>query len=201
MNSSTTDEARIDRERVAAFQSGDRSVFDAIVITHQDMIFGLCCRILDDRNDAEEVAQETFVRAFEALDTFRSESALSTWLYRIAVNLCKNHIESLHNRMKRKFVRIADDGARREEDGPGVVLGSEVHSPAVLAERREVSDVVASAINRLRPDQKIVVILADMEGRPYEEIAQMIGEKIGTVRSRLNRAREFLKSELRGFVT
>jgi RNA polymerase sigma-70 factor, ECF subfamily len=193
----TSDEEMTDLDLVAAFQAGDKSVFNAIVLKHQDLIFGLCCRILDDSHDAEEIAQETFVRAYEGLDKFRSESRLSTWLYRIAVNLCKNRIGSLVNRMKHRILPLMGDGHDQEVHGPGVILGTEKHSPSVLVERKEVQALVSAAIARLPPAHKVVVVLADMEGRSYEEIAEMLGEKIGTVKSRLNRAREILKTDLR----
>ncbi len=197
MNRSTSIDKMTDKDLVSAFQSGDKSVFDAIVLKHQDLIFGLCCRILDDHHDAEEIAQETFVRAYEGLAKFRSESSLSTWLYRISVNLCKNKMGSLFNRMRHKFLPLHGDGADKDEDGPGARLGTDKFSPDLLLERKEVAELVSSAIARLPPDQKVVIVLADMEGRPYEEIAEILGEKIGTVKSRLNRAREILKTELK----
>lgn len=197
MSKAYSKDALTDEDLIRLFQEGTESAFDEIVLRYQDSIFGLCVRVIRNAEDAEDVAQETFVRAFKALASFRGDSSLSTWLYRIAINLCKNRLGSLEFRLKNRSVRLAEDGHDEANDGYAVKVGTDSFSPESLTERKQVYSKIMDAIGSLDVGQQLVVILADMESRSYEEIAEMTGERIGTVRSRLSRAREILKKKLK----
>jgi len=186
---------RQDHDLIRDFQAGNASSFDRLVVKHQDMIYNLCLRFLGSADEADDASQETFVKAFRGLKGFRFASSCTTWLYRIAVNTCKNRMSSLANRMKKKSLSLdaADPDGNRLVPEPG----DEKWSPAVLAERNETRQAIFSAVAGLSEDQRIIVLLADVEGRPYEEIAEITGLNPGTIKSRLSRARQVLKTRLK----
>lgn len=178
-----------DREWVLAFQSGREAGFNRLVLRHQDRIFGLCLRLLaGNRAEAEDAAQETFVKAFHGLPDFRLESKFSSWLYRIAVNACKNRQAS---RQYREARRHADLDAA---DAEGAASPS---SPAQELEAKDRRERIEEAVARLPEDQRLLVVLRDIEGRSYEEIASATGLNPGTLKSRLNRGRLQLQAWLR----
>lgn len=185
-----------DFELIRSFQSGEKTAFDQLVIRHKDRIFNLCYRILGDYNEANDYAQETFIKAFKALKGFRFESSFSTWLYRIAVNNCKNRLRSLEKRYQRNMVSLETQNYQGE-NSPALEIRDDSLSPDNELERKEKSALVQSAINSLPAEQKVVIILRDIEGRSYEEIAEMTGLALGTVKSRLARGRMELKNKLR----
>jgi RNA polymerase sigma-70 factor (ECF subfamily) len=180
-----------DREWISAFRAGREEGFNRLVLKHKDRIYSLCCRMLADRDEAEDTAQETFVRVFHGLKGFRMESRFSTWLYRIAVNACKNKLDSraYRERRGRAPLEAADVG-----DGEG---HAGTPSPAEELEAKGRRDRIESAIARLPEDQRVLVVLRDVEGRSYEEIAEGMGLNPGTLKSRLNRARAQLQEWLR----
>lgn len=181
---------------VAAFQSGDRAAFDRLVLKHKDRIFNLCCRLLGDREEANDSAQETFVKVYESLDKFRLESTFATWLYRIAVNICKNKSKSLWYRLRRRMVRLGDpEDAENPATSVHVANGS--RSPLLQCVRKEEGMLIARAIEALPLEQKTVVVLRHIEGLSYEEIVQITGHNLGTVKSRISRARLHLKETLK----
>lgn len=177
-----------DREWVLAFQSGRQEGFNRLVLKHKDRIFSLCRRMLGDRDEAEDTAQETFVRVFHGLGEFRREAKFSTWLYRIAVNACKNKLESKPFREARSHRGL--DAA--DSDG-----APSAPSPAQELEAKGRWQCIEAAIARLDEDQRILVVLRDVEGRSYEEIAEATGLNPGTVKSRLNRGRRQLQEWLK----
>ena len=183
---------------IKAFQSSsDNSAFDKLVIKYQDKVFNLCYRFMGDYHEANDCAQDTFVKVFSSLKKFKGESEFSTWLYRIAVNTCKNKLSSLAYRLSKIMVHL--DRAKGEvEDDPPVEIKDESRSPEVELEIREREKMLQVAINSLPEDQKTVVILRDIEGLSYDEIAGIAGYNLGTVKSKLFRARDELRNKLRG---
>jgi RNA polymerase sigma-70 factor, ECF subfamily len=169
-------------------RAGDAPAFEELVMTYQHRVFGVALRMLGNRAEAEEVAQEAFVRAHRALGDFRGDAKLSTWLYAITSRLCLNRLASGERRMARQgedaLLRLSDAGPR----------------PDAALERRELETALGRAIAELPEDRRIVVVLRDLEGLSYEEIAQVLELELGTVRSRLYRARADLKEKLERFL-
>lgn len=171
-------------------RAGDAEAFEEMVRTYQHRVYGVALRMMRSPAEAEEVAQETFLRAHRALGEFRGDARLLTWLYAIASRLCLNRLASGESRMAR---HRADDVAHlpgREGDEPGDDL-----------ERGEREAALHRAIGELPEDRRIVVTLRDLEGLSYEEIAAALGLELGTVRSRLHRARVELKEKLERYLT
>jgi RNA polymerase sigma-70 factor (ECF subfamily) len=166
---------------------GDPAAFEALVIVHQHRVFGVALRMLGNRADAEEAAQEVFLRVHRALPGFRGDAKLSTWLYAIAARLCLSRLGEAHRRLVR-----ADEAALGRVPDPEA-------DPARHLEEDEREAALRRAITELSDDRRMVVVLRDLEGLPYEEIAEILGLELGTVRSRLHRARLDLKGKLERF--
>jgi RNA polymerase sigma-70 factor (ECF subfamily) len=166
---------------------GDPEAFAALVKRHQDRVYDFCFRMLSDREEALELTQEIFVSIHQALPGFRFDSKLSTWIYRISKNHCLNRLKYLQRR-----------GRGRSEDVdqvPEAALAEAVGAPQKPDEAMEAEHeraVVQRAIARLEPDQRALVALRDIEGLSYEEIVEIADLPLGTVKSRLHRARERL---------
>jgi len=187
-------EPQFDAELVRSFQAGNKAAFDKLVLNHKDRIFNLCFRFLGDYQEADDSAQEVFVKAYRSLKRFRFESAFGTWLYRIAVNTCKNKVKSLDYRYAKKMVYLDNPGA--VQDAHGLEISDETQSPLAELEKRERMELIQRAIESLPPEQKMVVILRHIQGLPYDDIANITGYGIGTVKSRLSRARLELRRKL-----
>lgn len=181
-----------DGELVRRSQSGERGAFDQLVIRYKDMMFTLCYRILGDYDEANDAAQESFIKAYRGLPAFRGDAALSTWLYRIGVNTCRDRM-GIRGRMLRFF---ADDDVERI---PSVDRAG-APGPADAYERQELREAVQDAVASLPPELRILVALHDMEGRSVEETAAIAGVPAGTVKSRLSRARHQLRERLKGAI-
>jgi RNA polymerase sigma-70 factor (ECF subfamily) len=167
---------------------GDSRAFEDLVRTYQHRVFGVGLRMLGSRAEAEEIAQETFLRAHRALADFRGEARLGTWLYGIAARLCLNRLAS----SERRHPRADDDALDR--------VPANVADAATALERTELEAALHQAIAELPDERRIVVVLRDVEGLAYEEIAEALGLELGTVRSRLHRARTELKAKLERFL-
>jgi RNA polymerase sigma-70 factor (ECF subfamily) len=181
-----------DEELIAAFLEGDHTAFEELVRRYETQVFNLAYRILGDRTDALDVSQEVFILLFRKLGTFRSESRFSTWLYRVATNACRDY-----TRKKRYHLSLS---SRADEDMPEweeMIPGDE-ESPDDLLISAELQDRVRKAIRKLPIKFREVVYLHDIEGYNYKEISEILDISLGTVKSRLNRARHRLAQELRG---
>jgi RNA polymerase sigma-70 factor (ECF subfamily) len=184
---------------VKAFLEDDEHAFDQLILLRKKMVFNLCFRFLGNYEDADDCAQEVFLKVYRSLKKFRFESNFTTWLYRVTVNTCKNKLNSLEYRFRFKKMRINNN--KPTEDAPQTVeIGDESYSPDSSLKRKEISQLIQDAINKLPTSQKMVVVLRDMEGRSYEEIVEITGFKLGTVKSKLSRARQELRETLRGRV-
>jgi len=184
-----------DVELINAFKAGKKSAFDELVLSHKDKVFNLCYWFVGDYQDANDLAQDVFFKAFKALKNFRFESAFSTWIYRITVNTCKNRLKSLQYRLKNKFVHLDNTASKSI---PGVEIVDESSSPEIVLGRKEKSRLIQTAINSLPTEKKTVVVLRDIEGLSYEEISSVTGFNLGTVKSKLARARQDLREKLKG---
>jgi len=186
-----------DAALVRAFQAAEETAFDKLVLKHKGRVFNLCYRILGDYEEADDCAQEAFVKVYRSLNRFRFKSAFSTWLYRIAVNTCKNRFRSAEYRNSRKAVRL-DGAVNPGRDTAPVEIADTSLSPAVEVERKEMGVLIRQAIDSLPEEQKMVVVLRDVEGMTYEEIAGITGYNPGTVKSKLARGRRKLREKLSG---
>jgi RNA polymerase sigma-70 factor (ECF subfamily) len=190
------DTRRSDSELVEAFQSGDLHAFDELVLRHQNRVINLCFRMLGHREDADDCAQETFIRVYRSLKKFKFRSAFSTWLYRIAVNTCKNRLASSAYRRDRETVPLGtrpdDEGEYRPRE-----IGDCSFTPNGALERKEREERIQRTIDALPDDQRTVVVLRDIEGLTYEEISGITGLNLGTVKSKIARARGRLRETLK----
>jgi RNA polymerase sigma-70 factor (ECF subfamily) len=184
---------------VKAFQQGDKEAFDRLVQTHQKTVFNICYRFLGDYSEANDHAQETFIKAFRSICTFRFEASFSTWLYRIAVNTCINRLNSKSYRQQKKLIRF-EGKSGTEKGGMSFEPADPNPFPLSQLELKEKEDLIKKAIGSLPSDQKAVVVLRDIEGMSYEEIAAVTGSNLGTVKSRLARGRQLLKNMLKDYL-
>ena len=180
-----------DERLVKDLKSGKQKAFDEIVLKYKDKIFNTAYRFLGEWQDANDLTQETFIAVYKNIRKFRGESAVSTWIYRIAVNLCKNKLGSLENRNREKTVSV---------DEKILNIKNKNDTPHKLLEKKELEITVQKAIDSLPADWKDVVVLKDIEDMPYEEIASVLNCEVGTVKSRLHRARMALREKLAGLV-
>jgi RNA polymerase sigma-70 factor (ECF subfamily) len=175
-----------DAPLLARLRAGDGRAFEELVTAYQHRVFGVALRMLGNRAEAEEIAQETFLRAHRALGEFRGEARLGTWLYAIASRLCLNRLASGSRRHER-----SDDTALAQAPAAGADADA-----AGMLERGELQAALHEAVAALPEERRIVVVLRDLEGLAYEEIAEVLGVPLNTVRTRLHRARLDLKAKL-----
>ncbi|NKF21792.1 RNA polymerase sigma factor RpoE [Solimonas marina] len=180
-----------DEQLVVRAQEGDQRAFELLVRKYQHKIVQLVSRLVGD-GDAPDVAQETFIRAYRALNGFRGQSAFYTWLYRIGINTAKNYIVSRSRRPADQDIDIAD----AELYGHTEHL-SDVETPEASLLTEEIRNAVADTIAKLPPDLRRAITLRELEGLSYEEIAEVMECPIGTVRSRIFRAREAIDAVLK----
>lgn len=185
-------ESLADHELVQRVQQGDKRAFDVLVLKYQFKIVKLISRYVHDPSEAMDVAQEAFIKAYRALSSFRGESAFYTWLYRIAINTAKNYLVAQGRRPPG-----SDIDAAEAEQFDGATLLKEHDTPERLLLRDEIEATVFRAIESLPDDLRTAITLREIEGLSYEEIAQAMGCPIGTVRSRIFRARESIDNKLR----
>jgi RNA polymerase sigma-70 factor (ECF subfamily) len=174
-----------DQQLVARVQKGDSRAFDLLVLKYQHKIFGLISRYVRDADEVQDVAQEAFIKAYKALPNFRGDSAFYTWLYRIAINTAKNYLVSRSRRPPGSDVELED--AEYLEGGGGL---REIENPENALFGAELKAVVEGAISALPEDLRTAITLREFEGLSYEDIADIMDCPIGTVRSRIFRARE-----------
>lgn len=174
-----------DQQLVARVQKGDSRAFDLLVLKYQHKIFALISRYVRDADEVQDVAQEAFIKAYKALPNFRGDSAFYTWLYRIAINTAKNHLVSRSRRPPGSDVELED--AEYLESGSGL---REIENPENALFGAELKAVVESAIGALPEDLRTAITLREFDGLSYEEIADIMACPVGTVRSRIFRARE-----------
>jgi len=183
----------IDQQLVERVQRGDKAAFDLLVVKYQRKIFRLLSRLIRDSAEIEDVAQEAFVKAYRALPNFRGDSAFYTWLYRIAINTAKNYLVSQGRRAPTSTQSDVED-AETFDDGDHL---RDLNTPDSMLVTKQVGEAVNRAIDQLPEDLRTAIVLRELEGLSYEEIAESMQCPIGTVRSRIFRAREAIALELR----
>ncbi|MDP8078878.1 RNA polymerase sigma factor RpoE [Phocoenobacter skyensis] len=183
-------EQQTDQELVELAQNGNKKAFNLLVIRYQNRVAGLLTRYVA-QDDIPDIVQESFIKAYRALNTFRGESAFYTWLYRIAVNTAKNHLTSLGRRPPREDI-LAEDA---ESYDSGTYL-REMDTPENMVLSDELKKVVFETINNLPDELKSAITLRELEGLSYEEIAEVMQCPVGTVRSRIFRAREAIDAKI-----
>jgi RNA polymerase sigma-70 factor (ECF subfamily) len=181
----------LDQDLVRRVQQGDKSAFDLLVIKYQHKIVHLVNRYVKDPSEAQDVAQDTFIKAYKALGEFRGESAFYTWLYRIAINTAKNYLLSRSRRHSDYEVDMQD--AEQIENAPQL---KDIETPENQLMNEQIIQVIKSAIEKLPEEMRIAIMLREFEGMSYEEIAEAMDCPIGTVRSRIFRAREAIDEQL-----
>jgi RNA polymerase sigma-70 factor (ECF subfamily) len=177
--------AETDQQLVERVQAGDKRAFDMLVLKYQAKIMGLISRYVKDSHEIQDVAQEAFIKAYRALPRFRGDSAFYTWLYRIAINTAKNHLVSRGRRPPASDVEIED--AEYYDSGDALRVQDTPENQLFSA---ELAAVVNAAIKELPDDLRAAVTLREFDGLSYEDIAEIMDCPVGTVRSRIFRARE-----------
>ena len=180
-----------ERELVQQAKAGDRAAFAGLVSAYEGKIYNLALRYLGSREDAMDASQEVFLRVFRFLPGFQEESGFSTWIYRIGVNVCK---DMLHRRLKRAEQTL--EGPDEEDEGRPVDVPDLRYDPERIMEGVELRQALSDAILALPEQQREIIILRDIRGLSYEEIALALALEAGTVKSRLFRARESLRKKL-----
>lgn len=186
-------EREIDAALVKRAQAGEKRAFELLVNKYQRRILRLLGRILHNQSDVEDIAQETFLKAYRALPKFRNESAFYTWLYRIAVNTARNHISSKHNQ-----VFVSDQ--MESQDGETFSLLDNLtdgETPETHLHNREIIEALQIALEELPEQLRQAIVLRELEGLSYEEISTAMDCPVGTVRSRIFRAREAISERLK----
>ncbi|WP_150049861.1 MULTISPECIES: RNA polymerase sigma factor RpoE [Methylomonas] len=191
MNESSRFSEDLDQELVRRVQQGNKAAFDQLVIKYQHKIVHLVNRYVKDPSEAQDVAQDTFIKAYKALGDFRGDSAFYTWLYRIAINTAKNYLLSRSRRYTDYEIEVQD--AEQVENAPQL---KDIETPESLLMNDQIVQVIKSAIEKLPEEMRIAITLREFEGMSYEEIAEAMDCPIGTVRSRIFRAREAIDQKL-----
>ena len=179
-----------DIQIVAQVLEGDTGAFSALVQRHHERVYRTAYSLVGDLDEADDLAQEAFIKAFRALGRFRGQSLFSTWLHRIAVNCCLDYLQSKH---RRNFVSL--DDYRENWHAPRIWMGRAKNAD-VRVERRELQEILERALGELPEAYRVTFVLREIEGLTYEEIAESLGCSIGTVKSRLFRGRAKLREIL-----
>lgn len=185
MSEQITDETLVERA-----QNGDKKAFNLLVVRYQNRVAGLLTRYVP-RDDIPDIVQESFIKAYRSLDAFRGESAFYTWLYRIAVNTAKNHLTALGRRPPKEDI-LAED-AESYDSGSQLRVAD---TPENLVLSEELQKIVFETIESLPDELKTAIMLRELDGLSYEEIAEVMQCPVGTVRSRIFRAREAIDAKV-----
>ncbi len=173
-------------------KAGDVEAFEKLIEIYQKKIFNLAYRMIGNFDDANDLAQETFIRVFRSIASFKGQSAFSTWIYRITTNVCLDELRKRKNKKEMSLdaeIQLEDGEMKRQ-------IMSDDPLPDEVAEREEIRSIVSGAIDSLPEDQRLVITLRDIQGLSYDEIADVLDCPSGTVKSRINRARQALKNVL-----
>ena len=186
------------RERmlIRRLQKRDERAFEEMVRLYQHKVYNLVYRMLGSQEEAEDVAQEVFVTVFKAIDSFRGEAKFSTWLYRIAANHCKNRMKYLGRRFHKATGELNVAAEREMQDAQPSAMRPHIDGPDAILEGLELERSVQAGIAQLDEEHRVLVILRDVEDLSYEEISSITGLELGTVKSRLHRARLQLKDHM-----
>lgn len=190
-----------DSQLVRQCQSGEPEAMSCLIVKYQDRVYNTIYKICQNRDDAAELTQDTFVKVLENITTFRKESSFYTWLFRVALNLTLNYCK---RRFKLSPVSLDADNERIEKDKgklAAMLADPNAQDPAAIAQQKELSRLVVSTIGQLSEDFRVVLVLRDIEQMSYAEIADVLQIETGTVKSRLSRARTLLRELLETVLT
>lgn len=180
-----------DRELIKQCKHGDRDAFTEIMRKYQNLVFGMAYNLLSDYQDAEDATQDTFIKAYKSIASFKGDSAFTTWLYVICRNSCNDIL-----RKRQKHSAVSSIDADESDDSPIKEIKSDAPTPEEQVELSETQALVREAINSLKPEYKEVLILSDIQQLSYDEVSAILKIPNGTVKSRLNRARNALRKKL-----
>ncbi len=183
----------VDQQLVERAQRGDKRAFELLVVKYQRKLARLLSRFIRDPGEVEDVAQEAFIKAYRALPSFRGDSAFYTWLYRIGINAAKNYLVAMGRRAPTSTEHDAEE-AETFDDGDQL---RDINTPENLLMSKQVAGVVNSAMEQLPEELRTAITLREIEGMSYEDIAEIMNCPIGTVRSRIFRAREAIAEKLK----
>ena len=186
-----TESALSDQQLVERVQAGDKRAFDLLVLKYQHKIISLVGRYVKDHHEAMDVSQEAFIKAYRALANFRGDSQFYTWLYRIAINTAKNYLVARNRRPPDVDVEVNEYG-----DYGSVDVMADVDTPENLMARDQLQDKVFATLEKLPDDLRTALTLREFEGMSYEQIAEVMDCPVGTVRSRIFRARDAIDKEV-----
>jgi len=191
-------EVALDRVLIDRFKGGDASAFDEMVSRYWSRIYSMVNQLLRNPQDAEEVTQDAFIRAHRGLGSFRGESAFSTWLYQIATNLARNRYWYWWRRKRDQSVSLDMPMGPENDTTLADIIPSEVETPDDITVTQEFVSRIAYGMERLNPKHREILILRNVKNLSYDEIAEILHISVGTVKSRIARARESLRSKLGG---
>jgi len=182
----------LEEELITRSQNGDIDAFEELVARYERKVYAIAYRFMGNPEDASDLAQEAFLKAFQSINGFRQEASFSTWICRIVSNVCRDQLR----KAKRQSHNSLDEDVWLEEGSVKKQLQDAKPTPDELYERKELNEYLQGLINNLSPEYKMVVVLRDIQGYSYEEIAQILDCSLGTVKSRLNRARKALRDQI-----
>jgi RNA polymerase sigma-70 factor, ECF subfamily len=174
-------------------KNGDIEAFEELIEGYQKKVFNITLRMLGNYDDASEVAQEVFLKVFKAIRSFKEESTFSTWIYKITTNTCLDELRKTKNK---KNISL-DEELKLDNDEVKLQIVDQRASPETLYEQKELKKAVMEAIDQLSGEHRIIIILRELQGLNYEEIAKIVKCPVGTVKSRINRARQELREMLK----
>lgn len=179
-----------EKELVDRSKKGDIEAFEKLIMSYEKKIFNIALRMTGNREDASDIAQEVCIKIYKSINSFKENSSFSTWVYRITSNVCIDEMR------KRKNV-ISLTGTGRNDEDYELPVEDKGRLPDQIVEDRENMDMLKKCIQELAPEYRIIIILRDIQGYSYEEISRILDLNMGTVKSRLNRARNLLKDKLK----
>lgn len=178
---------------VSKSKKGDILAFEKLISSYEKKAYNIAYRMMNNEEDAKDVTQEAFIKIYKSIKNFREESSFSTWLYRIVTNVCLDELR----KKKRNETTPLELNIENDKGTTHIEIGMDEETPEDLYERLEERQMILNTINSLKDDYKTVIILRDIQGFSYEEIASILSCSLGTVKSRINRARNALKDKLR----
>lgn len=193
-------------ELVRRSQAGDRSAYGQLVLLYQDRLYNAVLRMVGDREEAAELTQEAFTRGLENLQTFRHDAAPYTWLFRIAINQAISRLRKTQRHRIFSLDRLAGNGKdhRGSDQASGLIdrmRENAQQQPTAVVEQRERAEQVLAALGRIDPDYRAVLVMRDVEGFDYQQMADLLGLALGTLKSRLFRARVALRDQLKSYMS
>ncbi len=194
--STKAQEVALDKVLVARFKDGDEAAFEEMVSRYWDRIYAMVLQLLRNSQDAEEVTQDAFIRAHRGLENFRGDSSFSTWLYQIATNLARNRYWYWFRRKRDKSVSFDQTVGGDSDTTLAEIFQADIETPQDIAVTNEFQERVSAAMELLNVKHREVLVLRNVKSLSYEEIANELGISIGTVKSRIARARESLRDRL-----